>query len=204
MRRNSIKRFIKDEGASGTVEFVAISGFFLVLAFIVMEIALATFWWQTAEVAAQIGARYAVVWDPAVTSTSLPTTNVLNGSGSYGQSCSISAGSTNDPCVQFSAVSCARGSGGSCNSTAFKAVVAKMQTVFGAVQASNVTITYSYAGLGFVGGPIVPAVTVQVSGVPFVSGFADLLAAFFGTSALTTVPTMSATFTGEDLSSAGA
>src|SRR5690242_17124051 len=101
MRGHWIKRFAKEEAASTTVEFVAISLFFFVIAFLVMEIALALFWWQTAEVAAQIGARYAVVWDPVVT---LPAENDLNtadASASFGESCNISAASGSDPCTGF-------------------------------------------------------------------------------------------------------
>lgn len=204
MALENINRFARDERGGVTVEFVAVSGFFFVIAFIVIEIALAIFWYQTAEAAVQIGARYAVVSDPAVTGLTNSSTNGLNGSASYGQSCDISQTSANDPCVGFTTASCSGGTSTGCDSTAFTAIVSKMQSLFGAVQASNVTVTYTYVGLGFVGGPVVPAVTVQLSGVPFVSGFADLLGTLFGPSAISTVPTMSVTFTGEDLSSSGA
>jgi Flp pilus assembly protein TadG len=204
MIRDRVKQFAKGEEGGVTIEFVAISGFFFALAFMVLEIALAIFWWQTAELSAQRGSRYAAVWDPAVTTLSSGATNGMNtASAFFGQSCNIAAG-TSDPCTAFATASCAGGSGGSCNSAAFNAIVADMQTVFGALQPANVTITYSYVGLGFVGGPIQPAVTVSITGVPFVSGFADLLGVLFGPSPLTTVPTMSVTFVGEDLSQAGA
>lgn len=204
MIRDWVKRFAKAEDGGMTVEFVAIAGFFFTLAFLVMEIALAIFWWQTAELSAQMGARYAAVWDPAVTSLSPTATNGMNTTGSFfGQACNIAAG-TSDPCTSFTTASCAGGSGGSCNTVAFNAIVTDMQRVFGALQPSNVTVTYSYVGLGFVGGPIEPAVTVSISGAQFVSGFADLLGALFGPSPLTTVPSMSVTFVGEDLSQAGA
>lgn len=204
MIRDWAKQFARDEEGGVTIEFVAIAGFFFVLAFIVLEIALAIFWWQTAELSAQMGARYAAVWDPVVSSLSPTTTNGMNTSTAFfGQACNIAAG-TNDPCAAFATVSCAGGSGGSCNTVAFNAIVADMQQVFGALKPANVTITYSYVGLGFVGGPIEPAVTVSIAGVPFVSGFADLLGVLFGPSPLTTVPTMSVTFVGEDLSQAGA
>lgn len=204
MIRDWVKQFAKTEDGGVTIEFVTISGFFFAIAFIVMEIALAIFWWQTAELSAQMGARYAAVWDPAVTSLSPTAINGMNTASSYyGQACNIAAGAS-DPCTSFATASCAGGSGGSCNTTAFTAIVTNMQRVFGALKPANVTITYSYVGLGFVGGPIEPAVTVTISGVPFVSGFADLLGALFGPSPLSTVPPMSVTFVGEDLSQAGA
>ncbi|OJU10395.1 MAG: hypothetical protein BGN85_05625, partial [Alphaproteobacteria bacterium 64-11] len=157
MRYEWIGGFSREEKGTTTVEFVAISGFFFVIAFMIIEIALAIFWWQTAEVAAQIGARYAVVWDPVTTSVSSAGVNGLNAAGIYGQSCNISQGA-NDPCAAFATAICDGSSGAGCNTVAFNAVLAKMQAVFGALRASNVKITYSYVGLGFAGGPIVPAV----------------------------------------------
>lgn len=201
MRANWLRKFATDERASVTVEFVALLFFFLVLTLMVIEIALAVFWWQTAKVAAQMGARYAIVSDFAVTSLSSSSVNGLNTGGTFGASCNIS--SSSDPCTGFTTASCAGGTGGVCSSTAFNAILTKMRTVFAALQASNVTVTYQYAGLGFVGGRIVPAVTVTITNVPFVTGFGDVLSPFFGASALNRVPTTSATYTGEDLSNAG-
>ena len=212
MQQARLRKFLSEEGAGATVEFVAIVGFFLLLAFMIIEIALAIYWEQTTLVAAQMGARYAVVYDPVVTNSGSSISGASNGlnstltSATYGQSCDISKSTANDPCSPpYTALTCAGGSGGSCdsNQAAFTAIVAKMQTILN-IQASNVTIQYKYVGLGFVGGPVVPAVTVSVSGVPFAGGFGDVLSGIFGFSSLTTVPTMSATYTGEDLSSSGA
>lgn len=200
MCRRIFLRFLSDEEASTTVEFITIVPFFFVITFMVIEVALAVFWWQTAEKAAQIGARFAVVSDEAV--TSLPATNALN-IGHYGQSCDMSLG-TNDPCQSFATATCVGGASTLCNSTAFNAIVTKVKSVFSPAQPSNVTVSYQYVGMGFAGGPIVPAVTVTISNVPFGTGFADLLGNIFGTTGLSTVSAMSATMTGEDLSSSGA
>jgi hypothetical protein len=208
MLRARATKFLADDGAVVTAEFVVVMGFFLITVFAIMEIALAIFWWQTAEVAAQAGARYAVVADPAVTSltdaSGVLITNSITDADSftYGQSCDISQASTADPCIAFATATCTGGTSTGCDLTAFNAIVAKMQTIFTPITASNVTIQYSYVGLGFVGGPVVPAVTVTISGVSFASAVNDVLVGFFGFSGFATVATMSATFTGEDLSTA--
>jgi hypothetical protein len=78
------------------------------------------------------------------------------------------------------------------------------------IQAKYVTITYSYAQLGFVNGRIVPRVTVTLSGVPYDILVTTIVGGFFkltnpsATSPLTTLPPISVTLTGEDLSRAGA
>ena len=80
------------------------------------------------------------------------------------------------------------------------------------IQAQHVTIRYDYVGLGFAGGPIIPAVTVTVQGVPYGAIMTTILAGFMriatgnpsAGSPLTNLPTITATFTGEDLSSLGA
>jgi len=67
----------------------------------------------------------------------------------------------------------------------------------GQIQASNVTITYVDAGIGFAGGPTVPMVTVTVTSVPYQTGILGLL--LNATGNLATLPSRSASMTGEDL-----
>ncbi len=80
-----------------------------------------------------------------------------------------------------------------------------MRSISSLIDNQYVTITYSYVGLGFAGGPIVPGVTVTLSGVPYGGVGTTILGKFFdSTSPLVTLPTISVTLTGEDLSTAGA
>lgn len=194
------KHFILDEHAVTTVEFVAIFPFFIIIVWFVLEVALALFWWQSVAEAAQLGARLAVVWDPAV--TGLPATNSgKNANSINGTSCSSNCSG------YYSSVSL---TGSACTSNT---ICARMASFFGVVSQGTVTITYascsapssgscSTTDLGFVGGPIVPYVTVTISDVPF---------DFIGVSILPNVGCtdggnrvvcpMSVTLTGEDLSS---
>ena len=208
-----LRRFLTDRNALTTVEFVVIFPFFLILVLYGLEVILAVFWWQSVEEAAQLGARLAVVWDPAVTSEVcptggggvsagvLPTTNCKKSGTSYlyGGSCA------DGNCAGYSTVSCTGGSGGSCdsNSTAFTMICDRMRSMFGPVGGTGtthtcpgVTITYSDSGLGFAGGPVIPNVSVSISGVPFDVVDVPILPNIIGT-----VSTMTATLTGEDLSS---
>jgi hypothetical protein len=217
MRGGRIANFIWDESAGGTVEFVAIIGPFLLITFFIFEIVIAVLWIGTAEKAAQLGARLAVVFNPAA--TGLPATYPLRSGGSYfyGEPCSQGACGTNG--TGFDTVTCVGNSLAGCDSTALAldwcsltpidCIVKRMHDVFSLTQVQYVTITYAYAGLGFAGGPIIPSVTLKVSGVPYGAVITTLVGRFFsagkGTSnLLATLPDISVTLTGEDLSSAGA
>jgi Flp pilus assembly protein TadG len=193
-----LMKFLKGDVGGATVEFVAILPIFLIIAFFIIEVALALFWWQTAVKAAQVGVRRAVVTDWIVQAPANLTNVPSSGAPQYGAPCDITqAGS--DPCYNknFTTASC---NGTSCaNQTPFNYVYGCMKAILPNLQPANVTVTYTYAGVGFVGGPLEPAVTVTVSGVPFTTGFADLLGSYFGVS-LTTIPTFSTTLTAEDLS----
>ena len=81
----------------------------------------------------------------------------------------------------------------------------RMSGVVGLVTSQDVTISYTDIGLDFAGGSPVPSVSATVAGHPYGTLVATILAKFFdGSPILTTLPDISVTFTGEDLSSAGA
>lgn len=202
-------RFFGDDRAVSTVEFVVIFPFFLLLVLFSVEIALALFWWQSVQEAAQLGARMAIVTDPAVVMAGQPGicsspdggfTNCKTSAGVFGGRCS--AGN----CVGYAALSCTGGTGGSCDATAFTNIYNRMHALFPAIPSSDVTITYADSGLGFAGGPIIPMVTVAIQGVPFSTGLVPILGNLFTPNAaeIVTVPTMTATLTGEILNSSGA
>jgi hypothetical protein len=212
MSRRSPRTFLLDQSASVTVEFVVVMWFFVLITFFVIEIALVQFWWQTAEKAAQIGARLAVVADPAVASTSstcpaaansLPLINCINtgnSSAAAGFQCTGS-GSSTDQCVDYGTITCTGGDS-SCNATAFNYIVNRMRQTYLPIQNGNVVISYSYKpALGYAGGPSEPAVTVTITGLRF--GIISILGNLIGTGGdpFTTVPDMSVTITGEDLNS---
>jgi Flp pilus assembly protein TadG len=189
--------FLRSDRASVTVEFVAIFPFFLFVAFFVMEVTLAFFWWKTAEKAAHIGARVAIVSN--IAAGGVPNRNGIATDAISGTLCSDAS----NPCVSFGPVTC---DSTSCDAATFDRVVGRMQNIFGVIQDQNVTITYENTGLGFAGGPTVPLVTVNLSGIQFQTGIVSILGNFIGgdENALTTLPDISATLTGEDLSQNGA
>ncbi|MGH6896286.1 MAG: TadE/TadG family type IV pilus assembly protein [Geminicoccaceae bacterium] len=187
------------ERGAATVEFVIVAPVFLLLFFGVIETASAFFWWKTAEKATQLGARLAIVRDPAA--VGMPLRNVRRDGTLFGLAC----GSASDPC-DFDNQSTWICSGGdsSCNPDAFDNIITEMRRVIGQeIDDDNLNITYSYVGLGYAGGPFIPAVTVTLTGVRFgmFMGFLSGMAGEDG--ALEFLPDISATLTGEDLSGAG-
>ena len=187
------------ERGAATVEFVVVAPVFLLLFFLTIEVASAFFWWKTAEKATQLAARSAFGREPAA--TGVPLRNPRRSGTLFGLACS----DPSNPC-NFDAQSswtCTAGATG-CDPEAFATVISEMRRVLGqSVQNENLVITYSYCGLGYAGGPFVPAVTVTLTGVPFgmFMGFLSGLAGNY--EALQILPDISATLTGEDLSTAG-
>jgi Flp pilus assembly protein TadG len=187
------------ERGAASVEFVIVAPVFLILFFLAIEVAGAFFWWKTAEKATQLGARLAIVRD--VAATGLPARNPKRAGAIFGLACAHPS----NPCNfdnQSTWICAAAGS--ACNSTAFQNIMTEMKRIFGqAINDSNLTVSYDYNGLGYAGGPFIPSVTVTLSGVRF-GLFMGFLSGLAGAGdALLTLPDISATLTGEDLSSAG-
>jgi TadE-like protein len=234
MRIGASRIFINDRQGGVAVEFVALVPAFIFLTMFIFEIFIAVFWVGTAEKAAQLGARLAIVSGHAV--TGLPTTYAKRTGYVYGQLCS--AGACGATGTGFATVSCTGPNIGNCDPalcpgrtvTCFQDIVNRMRGIASFIQPANVTITYEYVGLGFAGGPVIPRVTVTVgvtpasvtpSGVgqpvPYGLFMTNMLSGFMSlatcnpfvtcspsASPLTNMPTVTATFTGEDLSTAGA
>ena len=223
MWRTRPSSFVRDQQGGVAVEFVALMPAFLFIVFFTMEIAIAVLWVGTVEKAAQLGARLAVVSNVVVTGLPADGRNPVNGSTfAPGQNCNLSVAANADPCVRFAARTCTAGTVGQCAApaTGFNPIFNRMDAIVGVLVPANVTITYEYVGLGFAGGPIAPRVTVTVGqagagtqAVPYntvmTSMLARLIRAVTGRPTaqfpgLTVMPVVSATFTGEDLSSAAA
>src|SRR5436305_10392969 len=114
--------------------------FFMLTAFFILEIGVAMFQIATCEKAVQLGARVALVTDPAA--TGVPTLNTRVG-GNYGDQCSTGA------CTDFGTLTCT--GGGGCPAS-FATIANRMRNIFN-VADQYITITYTYVGLGFAGGP---------------------------------------------------
>jgi hypothetical protein len=97
--------------------------------------------------------------------------------------------------------------------TNFTNIETRIQNVFAQTRNQYVKITYSDSGLGFAGGPMIPLVKVELLGVPYGGVITGLISNLFnyrdakhpganGTNGFaSTLPPISVTLTGEDLSS---
>ena len=194
----ALRDFPRDQRGSVTVEFVAIAlPFFLIVLFVV-EVTLAFFWWKSAEKATMLGARLAVVQDAAA--AGMPALNEKRTDAAvFGKHCRDAS----NPCADDIGDSwvCAAGGAG-CNAAAKANIVTKMQSILAAIQPTNVEVAYEFVGLSYAGGPLVPAVTVRLTGLQFQTGFISIIGGVLGGPSLTTLPDITATLTGEDLSAA--
>jgi Flp pilus assembly protein TadG len=203
MRAGQRGRLLFDDRGGVAVEFVALLPAFVFLTFFIFEIGIAVFLVGTVEKAAQLGARLAVVSNFAVTNLAPGNRNQVAMNAVPGQNCPAA-------CVGFPTRFCDGGTSADCDAADFTAIFTRMDNIAGLLQPSNVTVTYQYIGLGFAGGPIVPRVTVTVRNVPYglfmtavMNGFVRLATGNpNATLDMTNLPTITATYTGEDLSSA--
>jgi Flp pilus assembly pilin Flp len=185
-----LKHLGRDESGATLVEFTLIAVLFFLITFSVIEIGLAAWWWTSAEKATHLGARMAVVSDPV--GGVLPETNGLAAGGVFGQPCRLEP----SPCTGFATVTCS----GCLEDRLFQ----RMQAIFPYLEPDNVVIRYEYIGLGFAGGPPVPAVTVELEGVRFPFIVIDALVNLISGGGFPDgidMPAMRATLTGEDLHS---
>jgi hypothetical protein len=233
IRRMKARDFVKDRSAGVTVEFVVLMPSFLLLTLFILEIAIAILWVGTAEKAVQLGVRYAVVSNYAASRTyagaavTEGTRYAVTTGHVYGQNCSASA------CVPFETMTCTGGTGGDCRAgacagdpggrTCFQVIADRIRNttysdpayrgLMSAIQNSNISISYSYVEMGYAGGPLVPRVTVTVTGVPYPTVMTSLVSRLFAYAAailktpvpagLTTLPPITVTLTGEDQNTEG-
>lgn len=178
-----------------TLEFVVVAFAALVMIFFVVELTALYFFIMSSQHAAYMGARVAAVSDPAA--VGVPVTNIKTSTGVFGVSCS----DVSSPCAGFTTISCV-GGGAGCNAVPFSRVLSRMKQFLGGLEASHVTITYAYTGLGYAGGPAILEVTVGIKDVPYSTG---IIGHFIGTDhgPFTTIPAVSVTAMSEDLSKSG-
>lgn len=187
-----LKRLTDDTSGTAVTEFVIVAPLFLALFIGILQISLQFFYAMEAEKAAELGVRTAVVVTPPTgLSPAVPPLND-SATANWGAPCAP----TSDPCTGFATASCV---GTACGG-GFDLILARMQAVFPAVQAANITLTYEYVAMGFAGGPTTPAITVSITGLAWPAGpFAAVRILLGGTASSSTLPTIRATLTGEDL-----
>jgi Flp pilus assembly protein TadG len=202
LRRNT-------EGAV-MVEFTIVAVLLFAVTFAVVEFGLALFWWVMTEKATERAARIASV-RPAVAAGVPEAYERPNPAPAnpprFGTPCASVPGVCATVVTQRCHVVIATRSADDCaNSALALTIFDEMRAISPLAlrpgNAGQVTFTYSDSGLGFLGGPYIPMVSVEVEGATFqfialgplvralgAAGFGDTIA----------MPTMRTTAVGEDL-----
>lgn len=200
VRRHSF--FTRDEGAVLVEGLLVLPILVLVMASFV-ELGFAMFQWNQVVKAVQVGARQLAVSDPILTSTQMDGFTSDLGGIDAGQpipatvvSASCGAGTT--ACTTDGMNRLIRGSDSACTPN-LAGSVSGMCDLFPGLNAGNVQVTYTRDGLGYVGRPGGPvlSITVQTTNVYF--SFL-LLDALIGPDGIP-MPAHSVTITSEDLNS---
>ncbi|HET9812659.1 MAG TPA: TadE/TadG family type IV pilus assembly protein [Sphingomicrobium sp.] len=181
-------------GGSITVEFALVLPILLIFLLGIIDAGRFMWTWNQAEKATQMGARYAAVTDAADDGMALYDYYTNDGiargepipSGNFGTETCTSTGctcNTGETCPTLGALS-----------PGFANTVARMRAIMPEIQAENVTIEYSFSGLGYSGDPsgpdVNPLITVRLRNMSFRPSWLSVLAV--------PLPTFASTLSMED------
>jgi hypothetical protein len=202
MTRRS-RTFLKDEDGATLVEFAMVISLFLLIFFGLIDFGRLAYHVVTTERAMHAGARIAAVRPPACAGVPLTISLASSAPAStdYGISCNAPGGPF---CQNPGPVSCL---GDMANPTAAEVWSAVGVVLPPGSDVSNLRFSYTYdARMGFLGGPYVPVVTVEMEDVTFdfitpLAGLAAIAGMTGGSSLQSsiTLPSMSVSLPGEDL-----
>jgi len=199
MIKTPIRRLCADKSAAATIEYVVLLMPLLAMVFVSFQIALAYHFALTAQKAVELGARIAAVRDPV--STVMATTNQIAGGRAVGDSCALGG------CVPPSdgPWTCSGDDLGNadCDANAYSEIFDEVARIAYLLDPSDLSITYSYGGLGYAGGPFIPIVEVSIEERPFFLQFFFNLAVRNPTTGRDELelPAVAASAIAEDLSS---
>ena len=195
-----LRRFARDESGATLVEFAVVVLFFLLLLFAIIDFGRLAHTWAAAQKATQVAARIAAVRPPVCAGVpALNSRGVAGSSISFGTLCRAGA----NVCANPGPAVC---SGASANATSAE-IFAQIRPLLPAgATVGNLRFTYSFdPNLGFLGGPYVPMVTVDLQGLEFVfvSNLGRMITPITGQQttlgANLPLPRMSISVPGEDL-----
>ncbi len=204
----ALRRFWADENGANLVEFSLVVTLFLFLLLGIIDFGRIGHAWVGANKATQLAARLAAVRPPAC--PGVPARNVRGNASpteDFGALCRAGPDVCFDPGpVLDSKVGPITCTGSATNATALEIFTAVRPLIPGGTTIDQMTYSYAFdPNLGFLGGPYVPMVTVEFTGVTFT--FVSQLGAFV--EALTgrnstlgtpiSMPGMSVSLPGEDL-----
>lgn len=178
---------------------------FLILLFSVIDFGQIYLHWILAEKATQLAVRQAVVRPPLC--PGVPSFNDrapgIPLTPPFGSSCAAEPNLCADP----GTITC---SGATAFNQGFNDILTQVGPLLPAnVQPEDIRFTYSFANLGFLGGPYVPIVSIELDDdveVPFITPLGPLLQAFYGGGPSLdnpSIPSMRATLPAEDLVEGG-
>ncbi len=199
-------KFINNRNGSVLTEFAVVLPLFLILLFSIIDFGQIYLRWILAEKATDIAARIAAVRPPVcanVTDFNDQTFVSQFFDVPFGTSCVALLFICSEPVTR----SC---TGDEAIGDTFDEIIASAGGLLPATLApSNLRFTYQTTGLGFLGGPYIPTVTVEIVGdveVPFITPLGPLLATFYGGGTgldNPSMPSMRATLPAEDLVEGG-
>lgn len=193
-------RFWQDERGASLVEFAAVVALFLVLIFGLLDFGRAFWQYGQASTAAQIAARIAIVRPPVC--AGVPDQHVLAAGAprtDFGTACLN--GGAGGICANPGVITCTGGNDATTNEIWNRTAILMPA---GTTQA-NYQFSYEYTDeLGFLGGPFVPMVTVEIVGAQFqfitpIGGLLQLVGGAGQGFNVLNMPTMRTTLPGEDL-----
>jgi hypothetical protein len=195
----------RNEDGGVLAEFALVLPLFLILLMAVIDFGQIYLRWILAEKATDLAARFAVVRPPVCPGVPVfnDRTPGIPKTSPFGTSCTDSFF---DLCEDPGTITCTgNGAVGDTFDELFDVVGSLLPPAAGP---ENIRFTYSFANLGFLGGPYVPLVSVELVGdvdVPFVTPLGPLLQVFNGGGNLADpeLPPMRATLPAEDLIEGG-
>jgi hypothetical protein len=199
-----LRRFERDENGTTVVELAVVMPLFLLLFFGLIDFGRMAFHYVTAEKAMQVAARVAAVRAPACASVPLfyqrPSSGAPVPPPAFGTSCSAGA----NICAAEATVQC---SGTTANATSNEIWALIRGALPNNATVGNLRFIYTQdPNIGFLGGPYVPVVTVELQNLNF--EFVSPLGALVGLTGATAsgtlgadipFPTMSVSLPAEDL-----
>ncbi|WP_212523408.1 TadE/TadG family type IV pilus assembly protein [Actibacterium sp. MT2.3-13A] len=200
VRRRGIRAFARNETGATLVEGLLVFPILLIVFSALIEFGFAVFQWNQAVKAVQLGARLAAVSDPLATDMTPLTADYSGNEGRETPSTpvTVSCGAGTTPCDGARLNRLVYGSDGVCDGS-FGTSMPGMCDFNEYIRPANIRVSYQRSGLGYIGRPWGPVVTItlELDGLHFNLPF---MGALLGVNEMT-IPAHPVTVTSEDLCS---